>query len=87
MRIPYTQIKAPLVLLEKDENTIIWWSDGDDINFFDDLPDNYPRWTIGHFDNIDEALERYKLLLEEGYDVLLYNMDDYIESIQTGKKR
>ena len=87
MVIPYEEIKHPLVYMVKDDGYIIWWDDGkNNINYFDDLPCNYPRWTIGSFDSVDEALERFKkMTTDEGWTVVENNLNDFLEVIEYDK--
>ena len=81
MKIPYNDIKHPLLHMINGDGTTVWWDDDDDINFFDDIPSNFPRWTIGCFVGIDEAIKRFKRMTEEeGWTVVENNLDDFIKS-------
>ena len=58
-------------LTQIDRNgDVIWWKDADgNINGFDDIPSNYPRWTSYSFDDKKEALKRFiEMTEDEGWE-------------------
>lgn len=75
--IPYTEIKHPVAHLSNDQGEILWWYDGEDYHYFDNIPSNYPRWVIGTFDSFEDAKKNLKRLLREGWTVIENNMEEY----------
>lgn len=68
--IKYTELKKPFALLtQEDSNSFsVWWEDEDGtIAVFDNCTLNYPRFTIGSFENKAEAIERIEEMAENGW--------------------
>lgn len=80
MRIHTQEIKHPLVHLYTSDTgaSTVWWEDVDgDIYYWDDLPANYPRWTIGNFDSREEAVKRLKeMTSKEGWEIVEDNLTE-----------
>lgn len=81
MKIPFTEIKHPLVHMQNGRTETIWWEDSDgDIHYLDDNPASSPRWMIGSFDSVREAMERFdKMTKDEEWDVIEEHLDDLDE--------
>lgn len=78
MKIPFTEIKHPVLVAFRDGNHTVWWADkDDDICFFDNIEGNYPQYTVGSFDNKEEAKQRAKEMEEhEGWEIIENRLED-----------
>ena len=87
MKIPSVEIKHPLVhMVHNGVSTTVWWEDDDDINYFDDCPYNYPRWSIGSFESRDKAITRLKEMSKnEGWEIIENNLMDNQEEKNEAK--
>ena len=76
--IPYREIKCPFAFMCKDDTQwtrSIWWRDGEYVVCFDDIPENYPRWSIGCL-TLKEAKKRIKEMTQnEGWELIESDMD------------
>lgn len=72
--IVYREIKHPYTYLEKNDGHTrsVWWRDGDYVVCFDDIPENYPRWTIGCL-TLKEAKKRIAEMQIEGWELVESN--------------
>ena len=70
----YVEIKHPFAHLAKDDSTVVFFDfDGQDahnpIASWDDIPMNYPRWSLATHTK-DEAIQRVKDMVEdEGWEL------------------
>ena len=74
--IAYREIKHPYAYLEKNDGNTrsVWWRSGDCVVCFDDIPGNYPRWTIGCL-TLKEAKRRIVEMQREGWELIESNME------------
>ena len=72
MYLKQQEIKKPVFHAVKNDSRAVWWEDKDGhIHFFDNLPENYPRFTIGTFSSLNEAMQRaQEMVLYEGWEVI-----------------
>lgn len=81
IQIPnYMEIKHPIFHAIKGEAFTVWfWGYGESpyICYFDNLPENYPRWIIGKFETEDEARSRaWNMIKNEGWELIETRWDD-----------
>jgi len=81
----YVEIKHPFAHLSKDHSTVVFFElDGQDahqpIASWDDIPMNYPRWSLVTHTK-DEAVGRVKEMVnEEGWE-LYETTEDELKSL------
>lgn len=72
MKLPFEQIKHPLVVIENGMSIEVWW-EGDEgtISYWSECPDNYPRFCIGHHCSKEEALDELdRFIRDEGWEIV-----------------
>ena len=74
----FTEIKRPFAHLAKDNASVVWFELLESIVSFDDIPDNYPRWTFASHTR-KEAVERITEMVEnEGWELVETKSDELI---------
>lgn len=81
IQIPdFMEIKHPIFHAVKGEAFTVWfwgYGEGPYICYFDNLPENYPRWSIGKLSSEPEAKERAKEMIEnEGWELMETEWED-----------
>ncbi len=84
-----TEIKHPFAHLSKDGNTVVFfehdfvrteWPKNETIASWDDIGDNYPRWSLATHTR-EEAIERIKEMATEEHWELYETTEDELKSL------
>lgn len=71
MNIEHQEIKRALAVMYNGDGVSVWWFDPDgEIHFFDNIPQNYPRFAVGTFIDRHEARDRFiDMIDKEGWEL------------------
>lgn len=80
----YTEIKHPFAHLSKDHNSVVFFEHdfggNEPIASWDDIADNYPRWTLAVHTR-EEALTRIREMVENEEWELYESSEEELEDL------
>ena len=83
MALKFREIKHPLFYAIKGDAMTIWWIDNEeDVCYFEHIPENYPAFTLGSFDSIEDARDMASQMKGEGWEVI----DNEVKDLEEKKK-
>lgn len=79
MTISYLEIKHPLAHLRKGEHSSVVFAEisEDEVISWDDIPDNYPRWTLATHSKQEATKRILKMIDDEGWRLVETTVDEW----------
>lgn len=67
-----------ILYAERGDARIVWFDDKKTILYFDDIPQNSPRWSYGSITNQRAALKSFQVLKDDGWEIIIDNLSSMI---------
>jgi len=71
-----------ILYAEKGDARIVWFDDKDSILYFDDIPQNSPRWSYGVITSQKEALRSLQALTDGGWETQIFNLSSIMPKLK-----